>query len=173
MDTNSRNWRGPRRNHLLMILALILLQHVHISAILAEATSHVHIVYMGEKQHKDPATIRQSHHKMLSTLLGSKEAGRSSILYSYKHGFSGFAARLTESQAEEIAGFPGVVQVIPNRIHKLHTTRSWDFLGLHHHSAKNLLTESNMGEGVIIGMIDSGNITSGKSNTSLKRCSKT
>ncbi|OMO79917.1 hypothetical protein CCACVL1_13316 [Corchorus capsularis] len=87
----------------------------------------------------------------------SKEAAKNSMLYSYKHGFSGFAARLTESQAEEIAAFPGVVQVIPNRIHKLHTTRSWEFMGLNYHSSKNLLTESNMGEGTIIGVIDSGN----------------
>ncbi|GFS32480.1 subtilase family protein [Actinidia rufa] len=56
----------------------------------------------------------------------------------------------------QISEFPGVVQVFPNRIHKLHTTRSWDFLGLRHHSPKNLVTESNMGDGKIIGVIDSG-----------------
>ncbi|XWS38123.1 hypothetical protein CRYUN_Cryun19dG0103300 [Craigia yunnanensis] len=116
----------------------------------------VHIVYMGEKRHEDPATTKMSHYKMLFTLLGSKEAATNSMLYSYKHGFSGFAARLTESQAEEIAAFPGVVQVIPNRIHKLHTTRSWEFMGLNYRSSKNLLTKSNMGEGTIIGVIDSG-----------------
>jgi hypothetical protein len=119
--------------------------------------------------------------------LESKEAAKSSILYSYRHGFSGFAARLTESQAEAIAGnllktirhelhvaaplvdvtdkiadFPGVVQVIPNRIHKLHTTRSWDFIGINHDSSTNLLTKSSMGKGTIIGVIDSGNISFNK-----------
>lgn len=34
----------------------------------------------------------------------SKEAAKESILYSYKHGFSGFAAALTKSQAKLIAG---------------------------------------------------------------------
>lgn len=34
----------------------------------------------------------------------SKEAAKESILYHYKHGFSGFAAVLTESQAKVIAG---------------------------------------------------------------------
>lgn len=34
----------------------------------------------------------------------SKEAAKRSIIYSYKHGFSGFAARLTETQAKKIAG---------------------------------------------------------------------
>ncbi|XP_062074026.1 subtilisin-like protease SBT3.5 isoform X2 [Humulus lupulus] len=54
-----------------------------------------------------------------------------------------------------MAEFPQVVQVIPNRIHKLHTTRSWEFIGIRHNSQKNDLTE-NMGKGTIIGVIDSG-----------------
>jgi hypothetical protein len=33
----------------------------------------------------------------------SKDGAMKSIVYSYKHGFSGFAAMLTESQAEELA----------------------------------------------------------------------
>lgn len=52
--------------------------------------------------------------------------------------------------------------MIPNRIHKLHTTRSWDFIGINHHSSKNLLTKSNMGKGIIIGVIDSGNMSFNK-----------
>lgn len=34
----------------------------------------------------------------------SEEAAKESILYSYKHGFSGFAAILNHSQAKLIAG---------------------------------------------------------------------
>jgi hypothetical protein len=34
----------------------------------------------------------------------SKDEAQKSIIYSYKHGFSGFAAMLTESQAKTIAG---------------------------------------------------------------------
>ncbi|PSS04256.1 Subtilisin-like protease [Actinidia chinensis var. chinensis] len=157
MDIKSSSWRGASKRLYLVILVLLILQScLKASVIFAEATRNVHIVYMGEKQYEDSTIARKLHHKMLSTLLGSKEAARSSILYSYKHGFSGFAARLTKFQAEKIAEFPGVVQVFPNRIHKLHTTRSWDFLGLRHHSPKNLVTESNMGDGKIIGVIDSG-----------------
>ncbi|KAF8027905.1 hypothetical protein BT93_E0738 [Corymbia citriodora subsp. variegata] len=98
-----------------------------------------------------------SHHHMLASVLGSKEAAAKSILYSYRHGFSGFAAKLTESQAQELAEFPGVVRVMPNTLLRLQTTRSWDFLGLSpSHSPQSLLYRSRMGDGVIVGMLDSG-----------------
>ncbi|RWR87704.1 Peptidase S8/S53 domain-containing protein [Cinnamomum micranthum f. kanehirae] len=115
-------------------------------------------VYMGERKHSDPSLVVDSHHTILATVLGgSKQEAADSIFYSYKHGFSGFAARLTNSQAEMMAEMPDVVDVIPNDLVKLHTTRSWDYLGLSsRHAASNLLTESNMGDGTIIGVIDSG-----------------
>ncbi|KAB5535053.1 hypothetical protein DKX38_018139 [Salix brachista] len=94
----------------------------------------VHIVYMGEKEHEDPAITKKLHYEMLSTLLGRYD--------------------LIDIPLQK---FPGVVQVIPNGIHKLHTTRSWEFIGLNqHHSPQNLLQQSNMGQGTIIGVIDSG-----------------
>ncbi|KAK4843143.1 hypothetical protein QYF36_004514 [Acer negundo] len=157
MDNRSRNRRRVTENHLLRILVFFLLQyHLWISLSFVNATSNVYIVYMGVKKYEDPATTTKSHHKILSTLLGSKDAAKDSILYSYKHGFSGFAARLTKTEAEKVAELPGVVQVMPNQILKLHTTRSWEFIGLNSHSSDNLLTESNMGEGTIIGVIDTG-----------------
>jgi hypothetical protein len=39
-----------------------------------------------------------------SLCLCSKEAATDAMVYSYKHGFSGFAAKFTESQAHKIAG---------------------------------------------------------------------
>ncbi|KAJ8650263.1 hypothetical protein MRB53_003286 [Persea americana] len=112
---------------------------------------------MGKRQHSDPSVVEDSQHTMLADLLGSKEAAAESILYSYKHGFSGFAATLTDSQAEMIADYPGVVDVIPNSLMKPETTHSWDYLGLSYsHGAPNLLSESDMGDGTIIGVIDSG-----------------
>ncbi|KAF8033412.1 hypothetical protein BT93_D2120 [Corymbia citriodora subsp. variegata] len=141
-----------------LLMFVVILQIAHLSAenMFVQATSKVHIVYMGATKGDDPVATKKSHHELLSNYLGSKEAARSSILYSYKHGFSGFAARLTSSQAEEITNFPGVLQVIPNRIHKIYTTRSWDFLGLHQNKMSNLLTRSSQGEGIIIGVIDTG-----------------
>ncbi|XP_029120194.2 subtilisin-like protease SBT3.9 isoform X4 [Elaeis guineensis] len=124
----------------------------------AEESRKLYIVYMGEKQHEDPNLVTASHHDMLTSLLGSKEKALNSIVYSYKHGFSGFAAWLTKSQANKISDFPGVLSVMPNRKHRVHTTRSWDFLGLnyYHPTATGLLHKANYGENVIIGVIDSG-----------------
>lgn len=56
----------------------------------------------------------------------------------------------------EIVELPDVVRVIPNSLHRLQTTRSWDFLGLSSPSHSNLLHKSNMGDKVIIGVLDTG-----------------
>ncbi|KAF9673085.1 hypothetical protein SADUNF_Sadunf11G0112100 [Salix dunnii] len=134
MDLESSKWRRPGKSHFFVIMAIFLIQHqLHVSVKYAEATKKVHIVYMGEKEHEDPAITKKLHYEMLSTLLGRYD--------------------LTDIPLQK---FPGVVQVIPNGIHKLHTTRSWEFIGLNHHSPQNLLQQSNMGQGTIIGVIDSG-----------------
>ncbi|PON61124.1 Subtilase [Trema orientale] len=86
----------------------------------------------------------------------SKEEAMESMVYSYKHGFSGFAAKLTESQAQKIADLPEVIRVIPNHFYSLQTTRSWDYLGLSPQSPSNLLHDTNLGDGIIIGLLDTG-----------------
>ncbi|XP_024026852.1 subtilisin-like protease SBT3.6 isoform X1 [Morus notabilis] len=121
-----------------------------------EGKVNVHIVYMGEKQHNDPGMITDSHHHLLAKIVGSKQKASELMVYSYKHGFSGFAAKLTESEAKKIAELPGVVRVIPNTLHRLQTTRSWDSLGLSYESNSNLLHNSSNGDGVIIGVFDTG-----------------
>ncbi|BBH09328.1 Subtilase family protein, partial [Prunus dulcis] len=108
----------------------------------------VYIVYMGERQHEEPDLVSESHHEILSNVFGSKEAAKQSILYSYKHGFSGFAAVLTQSQAKLIADIPGVVHVIPNRVLNLHTTRSWNFLQVNSHISNGILSRSQSGAGI-------------------------
>lgn len=57
---------------------------------------------------------------------------------------------------DRVSELPGVLRVIPNSLHQLQTTRSWDYLGLSFQSPKNILHSSNMGDGVIIGVLDTG-----------------
>ncbi|XP_037445744.1 subtilisin-like protease SBT3.9 isoform X2 [Triticum dicoccoides] len=125
----------------------------------AKASSKLYIVYLGEKEHDDPSMITASHHDMLTSVFGSKDEAKKSMVYSYKHGFSGFAATLTETQAEILAEFPEVVRVKLNTYHKPHTTQSWDFLGLDYdgpQQQEGLLQRAKYGENIIIGVIDSG-----------------
>lgn len=123
---------------------------------LKEEQSKLYIVYLGEKKHDDPKLVTASHYDLLSSVLGSKEAARGSIACSYKHGFSGFAAMLTESQAKTVSALPEVISIVPNRNFPMLTTRSWDFLGLNHIQPQGLLHDTNSGDGMIIGVIDSG-----------------
>ncbi|KAK4752253.1 hypothetical protein SAY87_021051 [Trapa incisa] len=122
----------------------------------ADDKTSVHIVYLGKKKHDDPELITSSHHDMLASVLERKESAVEKLVYSYRHGFSGFAAKLTESEARKLAELPGVIQVMRNRIYRIQTTRSWDFLGLPSPPINNLLHRSVMGDGVIIGVFDTG-----------------
>ncbi|KAG5384759.1 hypothetical protein IGI04_036229 [Brassica rapa subsp. trilocularis] len=140
------------RSSVLVVLSLIIVS----SVARASAETKIHIVYLGEKQHDDPKLVTESHHQMLSSLLGSKEDAHDSMVYSYRHGFSGFAARLTKSQAKKISYSPEVVHVMPDSYYELATTRTWDYLGLGTANPKNLLNNTNMGDQVIIGVVDTG-----------------
>jgi len=59
-----------------------------------------------------------------------------------------------------MAGHPRVVSVFPNRGHRLHTTRSWEFLGLEEEGGRvrpgSLWAKARFGEGVVIGNLDTG-----------------
>ncbi|KAG7615498.1 Peptidase S8/S53 domain superfamily [Arabidopsis thaliana x Arabidopsis arenosa] len=139
-----------------LIFVAIILNGLSTFVAHAGAESKVHIVYLGEKQHDDPEFVTESHHRMLWSLLGSKEDAHNSMVHSYRHGFSGFAAKLTKSQAKKLADLPEVVHVTPDSFYQLDTTRTWDYLGLSVANPKNLLNDTNMGEEVIIGIVDSG-----------------
>ncbi|XP_066337298.1 subtilisin-like protease SBT3.9 [Miscanthus floridulus] len=155
----SRSQTVSSSSALLLGFLVLLLPLQYTDASSGETT--IYVVYMGRKMHDDPSVVMASHHAALTSILGSKDEALNSIVYSYKHGFSGFAAKLTEAQAEELRKYPGVVRVRPNTYHKLHTTRSWDFLGMSYGqqpsaSSSRLLRKAKYGEDVIVGVIDGG-----------------
>ncbi|XP_028762747.1 subtilisin-like protease SBT1.2 [Neltuma alba] len=76
------------------------------------------------------------------------------MVFSYRNAVSGFAVRLTEEEAKALQEKDEIVSARPERTLSLHTTHTPTFLGLR--KGSGLWKESNFGEGVIIGVIDSG-----------------
>lgn len=80
------------------------------------------------------------------------------VLYRYQTAFNGFSLELTEEQAEKLLEMPQVLKVIRQRKYELHTDVSPNYIGAE--SAWNQPASANgtgnMGEGVVIGIIDSG-----------------
>ncbi|XP_048320426.2 cucumisin-like [Ziziphus jujuba] len=110
----------------------------------------LHIVYMGEPPEGE-FSVASTHHAMLANVLGSASSARESLVYSYGRSINGFAAKLTDKEVEKLSEIKGVISVFPNQILKLHTTRSWDFMGF----SKGKLGSAVEGD-VIIGLLDTG-----------------
>ncbi|KAL1370691.1 hypothetical protein HN51_000921 [Arachis hypogaea] len=121
-------------------------------------SAKVYVVYMGSNNGENPDDILKQHHQILAEVhSGSIEEAQASHVYSYKHGFKGFAAKLTDEQAYHISKMPEVVSVFPNSKRKLHTTHSWDFMGLLDDQTMETLGYSIRNqENIIIGFIDTG-----------------
>ncbi|KAJ0964998.1 hypothetical protein J5N97_026136 [Dioscorea zingiberensis] len=120
-------------------------------------TSQVYVVYMGSSSDHSEEVLKQNHQMLTSVHGGSNDKARASHVYSYSNGFRGFAAKLTQEQALEIAEMPGVVSVFPNEKRSLHTTHSWDFMGLSVDEEMEIPGFSTKNqENVIIGFLDTG-----------------
>lgn len=98
---------------------------------------------------EDEISAKSLHMSMVNEVIGSDASQY--LLHSYKKSFNGFLAKLTEDEAQKLEEMEGVVSVFPSKINKLHTTRSWDFLGV-----PLQLKRSAIESDVIIGVIDTG-----------------
>ncbi|KAK4264743.1 hypothetical protein QN277_025876 [Acacia crassicarpa] len=83
-----------------------------------------------------------------------------SLIYSYNRSINGFAAKLEEEEADKLAKNPNVVSVFLNRRRELHTTNSWEYLGLE--SSQGVVNsgftwvEAKYAEDTIIASLDTG-----------------
>ncbi|KAL5747947.1 hypothetical protein ACOSQ2_025244 [Xanthoceras sorbifolium] len=102
--------------------------------------THWYIVYMGENPGSG-LSATSIHVGILEQIVG-----RPSSFFFYKRSFNGSAAKLTEEEMKKVEDMDGVVSVFSNRLNKLHTRRSWDFMGFPQ-QAKRVPPESD----VIIG----------------------
>ncbi|XWS21908.1 hypothetical protein CRYUN_Cryun30bG0096300 [Craigia yunnanensis] len=84
----------------------------------SSSSSSVHIVYTEKPQDEQPEAY---HIRTLASVLGSEEAAKEALIYSYKTAASGFSAKLTPEQVAEMSKQPGVLQVVPSRTVQLHS----------------------------------------------------
>ncbi|KAF0903132.1 hypothetical protein E2562_025719 [Oryza meyeriana var. granulata] len=144
-------------------LLLVLVVSSLLQAPALAATKPSYIVYLGgvgvspEEAHR---TAAESHYDLLGSVLGDREKARDAIFYSYMRNINGFAAGLEPEEAAAVAEHPAVVSVFPNRGRRLHTTRSWQFMGLERADGEvpqwSAWEVARYGEDAIIGNLDSG-----------------
>ena len=179
------------------VIFWVVLWHIFIAHLTSAVTTQVYIVYFGEHSgQKALHEIEDYHHSYLLSVKASEEEAKDSLLYSYKHSINGFAAVLSPHEATKLSGktkhsngsafifslmanksnsfsFPTemdeVVSVFPSqrKKHTLHTTRSWEFVGLEKElgreqlkkqkKTRNLLEKARYGDQIIVGMVDNGN----------------
>nr|XP_007162881.1 hypothetical protein PHAVU_001G188400g [Phaseolus vulgaris]ESW34875.1 hypothetical protein PHAVU_001G188400g [Phaseolus vulgaris] len=139
--------------NLLLSQLLLLLLFCHLAVQASDQHERKpYIVYMGELQAGTTYAVESHHHNLLETAIGNKQLARQSKIHSYGKSFNGFVARLLPDEAERLKEEDGVVSVFPNRVRQLHTTRSWDFLGMPLKVKRNSMIESH----IIVGVLDTG-----------------
>ncbi|XP_042401247.1 subtilisin-like protease 4 [Zingiber officinale] len=89
------------------------------------------------------------------TLEIQEDDAASRVIHTYRNVMTGFSAMLTERDVAAMSKVDWFVRAVPSLVYRPLTTHTPLFLGLRHrtHSVWNT---TNMGEGVIIGVLDSG-----------------
>ncbi|KAK2650467.1 hypothetical protein Ddye_017956 [Dipteronia dyeriana] len=132
---------------------ILLLFSISLLAVTAEKQKRFYVVYLGDHDQlveRDFAV--EKHINLLTYVKGSDYEAKDSLVYSYTKSFNAFAAKLSEDEAQKLMDMEEVFSVFPNRYHKLHTTKSWDFIGLPQTAKRNLKVESN----IIVALFDTG-----------------
>ncbi|EER91799.1 subtilisin-like protease SBT1.7 [Sorghum bicolor] len=125
----------------------------HVQKLEPSSRYRVHIVLV----EPPPETDTPHHHwqSFLPTTL--TDSGEQRLVHSYTAVFSGFAARLTDSELDAVTKKPGFVRAFPDRTLQLATTHTPAFLGLTRGAgAAGFWNSSGYGKGVIVGLLDSG-----------------
>jgi hypothetical protein len=102
----------------------------------------------------DPAVVRYKDYLRGRHDQVLQQSGGGRKVYSYGYAFNGFAAELTAAQAQQLAQTRGVVAVTKDELMRRTTSSTPAFLGLT--GSEGFWATKAKGEGVVIGIIDSG-----------------
>ncbi|XP_075633875.1 subtilisin-like protease SBT4.15 [Castanea sativa] len=115
----------PKMVRICMLTLFLLATQLHWSYThgSSDTVRKAYIVYMGKAPHSkssatDPSVVSDDH------------IAKQSIIYSYTKSYNAFAANLLPQEVQRLQENENVVSVFPSKMRKLHTTRSWDFLGM-------------------------------------------
>uniref|UniRef100_A0A0D9Z2A9 Inhibitor I9 domain-containing protein n=1 Tax=Oryza glumipatula TaxID=40148 RepID=A0A0D9Z2A9_9ORYZ len=144
---------GVQGTYLLDVIQDILLKSYH-------TINQVHIVYLGHNDGLNASLTASLHLQLLSGVFTRSDEARDAILYSYSYGFSGFAAMLNSTQAAKLSEAEEVISIFRSRMLEIHTTRSWDFMGLslHIQNEQSAGMQLKYGDDIIVGILDTGGL---------------
>ncbi|KAK1560894.1 hypothetical protein Q3G72_031993 [Acer saccharum] len=117
---------------------ILLIFLIGLLAVTAEKQKRFYVVYLGDHELVQRDFAVEKHINLLTYVKGSDYEAKESLVYSYTKSFNAFAAKLSEDEAQKLMDMEEVFSVFPNRYHKLHTTKSWDFIGLPQTAKRNL-----------------------------------
>ncbi|XP_006446947.2 subtilisin-like protease SBT1.7 [Citrus clementina] len=119
-----------------------------------------YMVYVQKPKHGNfskEIDLESWYHSFLPATISSNSTDddrQSRMVHCYRHVISGFAARLTAEEVKAMETKNGFISAHVENTLRLHTTHTPNFLGLHQNSG--FWKDSNLGKGVIIGVLDSG-----------------
>ncbi|CAK9179108.1 unnamed protein product [Ilex paraguariensis] len=114
-----------------------------------------YIANMGHHSHPNSESVITENHEVLASVVGSIDGAQEVAVHHYTKSFRGFSAMLTTDQTQRLAERNSVVSVFESRMNKIHTTHSWQILGIDYIQQYNQLP-MEVKSNVIVGVIDTG-----------------
>ncbi|KAL5102338.1 hypothetical protein RYX36_006665 [Vicia faba] len=109
-----------------MHTAMLICLHYYEFLCDSAANTKIYIVYTRDTIKDEAASL--IHYNYLLQQATDSNSTAKTILYYYWRSFNGSVVKLTEKEADRMAGLVGVVSVFPDEKRQLLTTRSWDFI---------------------------------------------
>ncbi|XP_058772825.1 subtilisin-like protease SBT1.7 [Vicia villosa] len=95
-----------------------------------------------------------NHHSFWYKSMLKSVSETAEVLYTYDKAINGFSTSLTVEEFQLLKRKSGILKVTPDKMYKLHTTRTPEFLGLD--KVASLFPISNKSSDVIVGLLDTG-----------------